>query len=256
MERLSGTTVERDPRADRAVRAVRAVPTVTVRTRWGRLDVDELKAAVADGPVVALGPRCTHDSDAASRVYACVDGSARAEAILDVVGGFADGTRAGAWLLTVMTGVPHQATAVQRERLCSGYLARLSGRLEHTGVPCNWDVLHDADPARSIVSYVQDGGIVALTNHGASDRTDGLGPVATRVVRLSLHPVLLVSAPTPPRRDRPTPTPPRPVPRRTRRPVAERGRQSPKRPACPVCPECGTDAAEGTRFCGHCGHHL
>lgn len=242
-----GGTVERN-----SARAV--IPTalrrVTVDTTcWRRLDARKVEKALRSGPVLVIGPQVVAQLDDPSEVFACVDGSSRSEAVLEVAAAVAAGVNADTWLLTVMTGGPREVTSAAREQLHAGYLARLARRVRRAGITCNWEVLHDSDPAASIVRHVGTRGLLALTDHGAGTATGGLGPVTTSVLRHSKMPVLIKAAPdTPPRATRASPAPRqhRPPPR-TARP---RRRGAPRPPTCPTC---GTDRIDDARFCGHCG---
>lgn len=221
-------------------------------TWWRRLDVRKVEDALPSGPVLVIGPQAVAPLEDPSEVFVCVDGSRRSEGVLEVAAAVAADLDADTWLLKVMTGGVREVTSFAGEKLHANYLARLARRVRRAGITCNWEVLHDTDPAASIVRHVGTRGLLALTDHGAGTATGGLGPVTTAVLRHSQTPVLISAAPD----THPSATRARPAPRRHRPPTraGRPRRRAPPRP--PTCSTCGTERTGDAPFCGYCGAWL
>lgn len=140
-----------------------------------------------------MGPCCATGLDTPSLVFACVDGSTRSELVLPLVIDLALGERLDPWLLNVVVDAPSWQAA-RTEMLHANYLRRLAYQHRDTGVVLNWNVLHGPQPARAIIEHVGTAGLIALTTHGAGDRSRGLGPVATQVLQLARTPVIVLKA--------------------------------------------------------------
>jgi len=146
-------------------------------------------------PVLLVGPH--HEAGrpiAGGRVLVPLDGSRRAEAVLDTVAAWCDFMGMQAWPVTAVD--PAEAPAVVGGDVPDdAYLRRVARSLSDRGVETGWEVLHDRDPASDLAAFA--GGLpaslVAMTTHGHTGLARvALGSVATHLVHDATCPVLVV----------------------------------------------------------------
>jgi nucleotide-binding universal stress UspA family protein len=143
-------------------------------------------------PVLLIGPRCEAGrSIAGGRVLVPLDGSRRAEAILDPVAAWCDLMALQAWPVTALdpTGIP--APEVPDD----AYLRRVTRQLSDRGISSSWDVVHHRDAAEGLVSFALGlpASLIAMTTHGRTGLARvTLGSVATRLVHEVTAPVLIL----------------------------------------------------------------
>jgi nucleotide-binding universal stress UspA family protein len=130
-------------------------------------------------PIVVVGPRCREDWEAGRRLFACVDGSARSEAVVPVACRWARALGLAPWLLDVVG--PQRLPS--DDVLDANYVGALAAGLRRGGVRVGWEVLHGRRPATAIATH-------AAANGGALVAM-GTGHLTRRVVKESPTPVLV-----------------------------------------------------------------
>lgn len=191
--------IEADDPAECIANAGEADRSLVVMTSHGSSGIRRaVLGSVAEGvvsaihkPVLLIGPRCEADrSIAGGRVLVPLDGSRRAEAILDAVGAWCDLMALQAWPVTAVDPAP-AASEVPED----AYLRKVTHRLSDRGVSSSWDVLHARDAADALVDFALGlpASLVAMTTHGRTGLARvTLGSVATRMVHEVTSPVLLL----------------------------------------------------------------
>lgn len=138
----------------------------------------------AANPVLILGP-CNHTRLAdVSRVVAACDGSPVSEQVLPDAARLSDELGVALWIVTAL-GLEQPLLTGSSEQE-SNYVRRLA-----TGLAAEWDVLHGANPAQSIVDW-EPSAMIAMTTHGHGGfRRLRLGSVTAAVIRHATGPLLI-----------------------------------------------------------------
>jgi nucleotide-binding universal stress UspA family protein len=142
-------------------------------------------------PVLVIGPRfAPTETWPRGRVVVPLDGSETAEAILPAVREWCATLGSDAWMVSVVD----PADDLSDTGADAGYVRHVAERLERDGVRTGWDVLHDSDPACSIVTYAADQAeVIAMATHGRTGLGRiALGSVAARVLHEATCPVLVL----------------------------------------------------------------
>ena len=178
---------------------------VVVMSTHARTAVGELLlGSVADElvrrspvPVVLVGPHVNLPERGATykELIACLDGSDDAERLLPIVTCLQRELGVHPWLFEVLTEAAVPSASPEGDVLETNYVHRAANGLRRDGVEADWDVGHDDDRARAIVSFaaVRVAPIVALATHGR----DPIGRLATgsvtvTVARSASCPVLVI----------------------------------------------------------------
>jgi nucleotide-binding universal stress UspA family protein len=146
-------------------------------------------------PILVVGPR--HEVGhpmAGGRVLVPLDGSRRAESILDPVADWCDLMELEAWPVTAIDPAELPADFAG-EVPDDAYLRRISARLAERGITTGWEVLHEHDPSDSLATFARGlpASLVAMTTHGRTGLARvTLGSVAARVVHEVTVPVLVL----------------------------------------------------------------
>lgn len=191
--------IEADDAAECIANAGEADRSLVVMTSHGSSGIRRaVLGSVAEGvvsalhkPVLLIGPQCEAGrSIAGGRVLVPLDGSRRAEAILDAVAAWCDLMALQAWPVTAVDPVPAAPDVPD-----DAYLRRVTRQLSDLGISSSWDVLHQHDAAEALVTFALGlpASLVAMTTHGRTGLARvTLGSVATRVVHEVTSPVLLL----------------------------------------------------------------
>ncbi|TKJ30178.1 MAG: universal stress protein [Chloroflexi bacterium B3_Chlor] len=128
-----------------------------------------------------------------------LDGSELAKAIIPHVKAMAAGHQAEVILLHVLpaTGVVPDVAAKERQE-AEEELSEVEDELIKDGVKARKAIRHGADPAAEIVDYadVNDIDLIAMSTHGRSGVGRWVwGSVASRVLRGTSAPILLIRSP-------------------------------------------------------------
>lgn len=187
-----------------AIAAVAAPDTLVCMASHGRGGVRRaMLGSVAEGvlrsatdPVLICGPDLQPDRHlVGGRLMVCLDGSERAEAILQHAVAWAKAFEMEVWLTSVMNpdaGAPPWDR--DADVLESGYLARLAQGVVAHGVQVEWDVLHGPDVAGRLVDAATrlPAAAIALTTHGRTGlKRAVVGSVAMDVAHGAPCPVLI-----------------------------------------------------------------
>lgn len=142
-------------------------------------------------PVLLVGPNCRPDHEmAGGRVVIPLDGSRRAEAIVEPAAEWCLSLDLAAFPVTAVDGRPGGDPAGE-----ASYVRRIAAELSGRALTAGWEVLHGDDASDSLVTYARGlpASLVAMTTHGHTGaKRVVLGSVATHVVHESLAPVLLL----------------------------------------------------------------
>ncbi|MDH4147801.1 MAG: universal stress protein [Acidimicrobiia bacterium] len=138
--------------------------------------------------VIVAGPRLEVGVDV-SRVIVGLDGSPYARAVLPEAAGWAAALGVPLWLVEVLDpgaagSGPAESSTVRAE----------ARRIDAAGLDVEWEVLHGAHPARSLVDWAATvpGSMLAIATHGRTGvRAVLSGSVATEVIRRAPAPVLV-----------------------------------------------------------------
>lgn len=138
------------------------------------------------GPVLLVGPSFDPAATTIGPILVPLDGSHRAEAILPVAAEWSRRFGFGLRLVEVIDPADAERAQVAGTDVHEGaYLQRVAGSLPADLPTTDWEVLHDADPARAIVDDAARHAcrVVALTTHGRTGLARMVaGSVATRIV--------------------------------------------------------------------------
>jgi len=144
-------------------------------------------------PVFLVGPAADARLDV-GKVVVPVDGSAAAEAAIDLAADWADEFGVPLWVVTVVT--PDQQAAAAKAGVTAehGYVKRLADRVSDR-VDGEFEVLHGDDPVESLIDFLGDDSLCVMTTTGKSGISRiVIGSVAAGVVRRSQRPVLVVTS--------------------------------------------------------------
>ena len=150
-------------------------------------------------PAFVIGPKADVE-DLSRPVVVALDGSPTAELALDAAVAFAAAIGQRVQLVQVID--PSTSAHVARlraegQRVAeSGHLQSVAERLAAAGHNVGWEVMHETDVVRGLLSAVQHlgGGVVALGTHGDSGLARRmLGSTAMGLVAASPYPVLVVT---------------------------------------------------------------
>jgi len=133
------------------------------------------------------------------KILVPLDGSELAKAIIPHVQAMAAGHQSDLILLQVLpaTGVVAEVAAKERQE-AEDHLMEVEQGLLNEGIKVGHTIRHGADAAAEIVDYaeVNDVDLIAMTTHGRSGVSRWvLGSVASRVLRGTSKPILLVRCP-------------------------------------------------------------
>lgn len=187
-------TVIVDPHAPRAIAEIAASPnvfTVMATSNSPLLHSGYVGSAAervtrdAQNPVLLCGPHSTVRLGDVERVVVPCDGSPLSERVIDEAAAWARRLGVDLWIVTSIS--PNDASragyAPQSE---SSYVHRLA-----EPVGAQWEVLHGADPAKTIVGWAGNA-LIAMTTHGRTGlRRLTVGSVTVAVTRWSSAPVLV-----------------------------------------------------------------
>lgn len=158
----------------------------------------------APWPVLLVRPGQPVEEVCFRRILVPLDGSARAEGILDTLRELAGDTGADLVLLRVIAPnavmgtrvLPVSRTALAEARQTAGeYLDRVAERLREWDLRVETRVVDDPHPARGILTVIEDErpDLVAMVTRGYRGVTRAvLGSVADKVLRAAERPLLLV----------------------------------------------------------------
>ncbi|MFP3899937.1 MAG: universal stress protein [Acidimicrobiia bacterium] len=174
---------------------------VCMETRARRPITEAVLGSVADEvvrelhrPVLLVGPHCGPAPERFATMVVGLDGSDLAEAILPVVRDWSTGLGITPWVFQVLTErMPLEVGGEDVHE--SAYVHRVASRLQHEGVPAEFEVSreHQAAPAIADFAADQPASLVAVTTHGRSGISRvALGSAAGEVVRRATVPVLVV----------------------------------------------------------------
>lgn len=153
-------------------------------------------------PVTLLGPNADKRwRPNGARLVVTLDGSEAGEYVVGSAGALAATIGAEVWVVTVVT--PDQERELEAvagpdsQVLESGYVRRVAKQIsEATGNEAQFEVLHNAHPARAILDFAASDGLIAMSTHGRSGlRRIFAGSVTTAVVARSQQPVMVVRPP-------------------------------------------------------------
>lgn len=139
-------------------------------------------------PAVLAGPANRPDV-APSRVACCLDGSARAESMLDLAAAWAKALGVPLWLVQAVADVPPLAWDEERN-----YLVGLVAALAERGVAAERELVGERHPGAGLVAWLneQPGTMAVLSTHGRTGLAAvTLGGTAGAVVRHVHGPLLL-----------------------------------------------------------------
>jgi nucleotide-binding universal stress UspA family protein len=183
--------IEADDAAECIANAGEAERSLVVMTSHGSSGLRRAVLRAIQKPVLLIGPQCeVGRAIAGGRVLVPLDGSRRAEAILEPVAAWCDLMALQTWTVTAVDPGP-AASEVPDD----AYLRRVTRQLSDLGISSSWDVLHQHDAANALVTFALGlpASLVAMTTHGRTGLARvTLGSVATRVVHEVTSPVLLL----------------------------------------------------------------
>lgn len=138
-------------------------------------------------PTLLLGPRSQARLKSVESTVACCDGSRLSELALDVAREWADKLGNELWVITVAP--PAYGSDLSQTTPATNYVRGLAEKVD-----AQWEVLHGADPARSIATWA-DRSLVVMTSHGRTGWSRlKMGSVTTATVRWAGGPVLVSGA--------------------------------------------------------------
>ncbi len=151
------------------------------------------------GPALMIGSNADYE-DLSRPVVVALDGSSTAEAAVDGAVAFAASIGQRVQLVQVVdpsTSAHVGKLRAEGQRVAeSGHLQSIAERLQAAGHQVGWEVVHETDVVRGLLSAVKHlgAGIVALGSHGNSGLVRSmLGSTAMGLVAASPYPVLVVS---------------------------------------------------------------
>jgi nucleotide-binding universal stress UspA family protein len=139
-------------------------------------------------PAVVAGPAYRPDL-APTRVVCCLDGSTRAESMLDAATGWAKALDVPLWLVRAVAELPPLAWGDERS-----YLDRVAAKLAERGIPAEREIVGEQRPSVGLVTWLNErpGTMGVLATHGTTGLAAvALGGTAGAVVRHAHGPVLL-----------------------------------------------------------------
>ncbi len=164
----------------------------------GTTSVAEGILKATGGPAMVIGPNADHE-DIAKPVIVALDGSPTAEDALACAVAFAESIEQRLQLVHVVA--PSTSAHVARLRAEgqrvseSGYVQSVAERLSKAGHNAGWEVVHETDVVRGLLSAAKrmGDGVVVLGTHGDSGLARRmLGSTAMGLVAASKSPVLVV----------------------------------------------------------------
>jgi nucleotide-binding universal stress UspA family protein len=152
-----------------------------------------------DRPVLVVGPHHVEAAAFSGRIVACIDGSDESCRTLAPARQWAGTLGLPLWLMEVIEPGVLPEWVDKDDVVEASHVAALAADLD--GV-AGWDVLHDTDPARALVTMARSPstptGLLVMATHGRSgwDRLR-LGSVTIATVHAATVPVLVVPAASP-----------------------------------------------------------
>ena len=147
-------------------------------------------------PTLLVGPHASVDATWPSgRMFICTDRSETADAIIPVAADWHTNVGLHPWVIQVGSRTPFPLGPGDVGEETSGVRAVAQQLAQLTGLTADFDVLHGANPADTIVNHARHEGaaLITLATHGATGpRRVALGSVAIAVVHDAACPVLVV----------------------------------------------------------------
>ncbi len=158
--------------------------------------IAEFLLRTLDQPALVIGPHVAEDAAFAGRIVACIDGSHESERTIEPANQWAAALGLPLWLVEVGDpGVPAE-WVTNGDTFESAHVAGLAVRM---GGVDGWDVLHDRQPAHTLVNMAasrsEPTALLVMATHGRTGWDHlRLGSVTTATVHRATVPVLVVPA--------------------------------------------------------------